>query len=56
VYRDILFEDEDFVDIGNDYEKENNIGIGYIGKAKAKLIPQREMVDFAVIWMEKNRK
>ena len=56
VYRDILFEDEDFVDIGNNYEKENSVGVGYIGKAKAKLIPQREMVDFAVIWMEKNRK
>jgi aminoglycoside 3-N-acetyltransferase len=55
-YRDILFEDEDFGYIGNDYEKENSVNVGYIGKAKSKLIPQREMVDFAVKWMEKNRK
>ena len=55
-YRDILFKDEDFEQIGNDYEKENSVSIGCIGKAKSKLIPQREMVDFAVKWMEKNRK
>jgi aminoglycoside 3-N-acetyltransferase len=55
-YRDILFGGEDFGYIGNDYEKENSVGIGYIGKEKSKLIPQRETVDLAVRWMEKNRK
>lgn len=55
-YRDILFGEEDFGYIGNDYEKENSVGIGYIGKAESKLISQQEMVDFAVRWMEKNRK
>lgn len=55
-YRDILFGEEDFGYIGKDYEKENSVGIGYIGKAKSKLTAQREMVDFAVKWMEKNRK
>ena len=55
-YRDILFEDGDFACIGNDYEKDNSIATGYIGKAKSKLIPQREMVDFAVRWMEESRK
>ena len=46
---------EDFEDIGEAFEKENEISIGKIGEATIRLMNQRELVDFAVGWMEKNR-
>ena len=53
---DILYDSDDFMNIGLDYEKTHDISECYIGQAKAKLIQQRNLVDFAKTWMEKNRK
>lgn len=47
---------EEFKKIGKAYKKSGGKQqIGKIGNARSKLIPQRNLVDFAVGWMEENR-
>lgn len=53
--RDILYNSEDFHRIGLDFEKDGNVRTGLIGQATAKLMNQRDLVDYAKIWMEQNR-
>ena len=48
--------EQDFAQIGAAYQKAGEtILTGKIGQAESQLIPQRELVDFAVHWMEANR-
>ncbi len=49
---------EDFETLGSDFikNKEVDIRTGYIGQAKSQLFHQKDLVDFAVNWMERNRK
>jgi aminoglycoside N3'-acetyltransferase len=48
--------DDDLETIGKVFAEETGLGrVGKIGQADAKLVPQRELVDVAVRWMEKNR-
>jgi aminoglycoside 3-N-acetyltransferase len=55
-FEDIENDDEDFEEIGKAFAQQTGLGrTGKIGQADAKLVPQREIVDFAVRWMEKNR-
>jgi aminoglycoside 3-N-acetyltransferase len=54
--KDILFDDSDFEQIGNEYEKYKNLEIGKIGNAETRLINQRDLVYFAVKWMNEHRK
>lgn len=54
-YHDIEFRDDDFEVLGEQYEKEHPIQTGYLGSAYARLIRQRNLVDYAVTWMERNR-
>jgi aminoglycoside 3-N-acetyltransferase len=54
-YEDINFNDDDFIDIGKAFEKDNDVRIGMVGQAKSRLMSQREIVDYAVKWIEKNR-
>ena len=49
----------DFERIGDDFvnsEAGNVVNHGKVGLADCQLMPQREIVDFAVAWMEKNRR
>jgi len=47
---------EEFKKIGKAYKKSGGKQqTGKIGNAKSRLIPQRDLVDFAVGWMEENR-
>jgi aminoglycoside 3-N-acetyltransferase len=48
-------DDEDFITLGNEYEKENIISHHTIGNAAVRLLKQRPLVDWAVAWMEKHR-
>lgn len=53
---DTLFVDgEDFGEIGEAFEKEYPVAKATLGKAVIRLMNQRELVDFAVKWIEKNR-
>jgi aminoglycoside 3-N-acetyltransferase len=55
-FEDIETNDDDFEMIGKAFAEETRLEcVGKIGQADAKLLPQKELVDFAVQWMEKNR-
>lgn len=56
--KDIKNISDDFEKLGSDFMKSRalDISTGYIGQAKSQLIRQKALVDFAVEWMEKNRK
>jgi aminoglycoside 3-N-acetyltransferase len=55
--KDIKSITEDFNGLGKAFmdEKMDAIHLSSIGQAKSQLFPQRELVDFATKWMEKNR-
>jgi aminoglycoside 3-N-acetyltransferase len=56
-FKDIQEKSEvDFLSIGSAYRVSGGMILeGKVGQAESLLIPQRELVDFAVDWMEKNR-
>ncbi len=54
-YNTQAVDDEDFVRLGEEYERERNIKVHKVGNADVRLIRQRDLVDWAVKWMEKNR-
>jgi aminoglycoside 3-N-acetyltransferase len=54
-YENIREETEDFAELGADFEQEVGLTKGLVGTATAKLVSQRQLVDFAVEWFEKNR-
>jgi aminoglycoside 3-N-acetyltransferase len=53
-YTEINYDSDVFEELGSDFELYHSIGSGEVGLAKCKLISQRELVDFARIWL-KNR-
>jgi aminoglycoside 3-N-acetyltransferase len=56
-FEDTETDDDDFETIGKAFAEEGGLEhVGKIGQADAKLLPQKELVDFAVQWMEMNRK
>lgn len=54
--RDILYLPDDFPEIGAAFEREVGARTGAVGRAPARLMRQRELVDFAKAWMETNRR
>jgi aminoglycoside 3-N-acetyltransferase len=55
-FKMLALETEDFNTIGNTYERQAGLRRGRVGGAELRLIRQRPLIDFAVEWMEKNRK
>ncbi|WP_367356797.1 AAC(3) family N-acetyltransferase [Mesotoga sp.] len=55
---DYELDTDDFETIGKAFEETfpSIVNRGVVGYGKAVLIPQVELVDFAVEWMTKNRK
>lgn len=49
-------DDEDFVQLGESFDREKNMKVHKVGNADVRLMKQRELVDWAVKWMEKHRK
>jgi aminoglycoside 3-N-acetyltransferase len=47
---------DDFNDMGDSYEAEYHIPRGKVGNAEVRFMKQRPLIDYAVQWMEKNRK
>lgn len=47
---------DDFKQLGKDFESKINYIPGKIGLAEARLLSQREIVDFSVEWFKENRK
>lgn len=55
-YQDINNDSDDFDKIFADFHKETDyVKEGTVGEAKSYLIPMREMVEYAVGWMNENR-
>ncbi|WP_374055941.1 aminoglycoside N(3)-acetyltransferase [Rossellomorea sp. FM04394] len=56
-YRDINNESDDFDRLFNDFHSETDyVKMSMVGDAQSYLMPMRQMVDYAVGWMDKNRK
>jgi aminoglycoside 3-N-acetyltransferase len=55
-YEDISWYEEDFPDIGAAFEKTGAVRMGKVGTATCRLFNQPAIVDFAVEWMDENRR
>ena len=55
-YETLFVDGEDFVDIGAAFEAAHTVKRQKLGNAELRLMKQRELVDFAVEWIERNRK
>ncbi|SKC03066.1 aminoglycoside 3-N-acetyltransferase [Lachnospiraceae bacterium] len=55
-YETLFVDGEDFTELGAAFEKQGNVKRVSLGNAVLRLMKQRELVDFAVDWIEKNRK
>jgi aminoglycoside 3-N-acetyltransferase len=54
-YRDIDLNSDDFERIGAAFDETGRCHIGEVGRATARLMKQRDLVDFAVDWMQEHR-
>ena len=56
-FTDIAIDDEDFADLGGDFEADRPAAVrqSEVGVGDATLVGQRELVDYAVDWLERNR-
>ncbi len=54
-YETLFVDGEDFTRIGAAFEEGHEVGKVMLGDAVMRLMRQRELVDFAVEWMERNR-
>lgn len=48
-------DDVDFIQLGNEYDIENNNRIYKVGNADVRFMKQRHLIDWSVKWMEKHR-
>lgn len=55
-YETLVVDGEDFEQIGEDFEAVGHVNKVNIGNAEVTCMSQKEIVDFAVKWIEKNRK
>jgi aminoglycoside 3-N-acetyltransferase len=55
-YTSLDYDSGDFPNIGDTYEAEYEIKRGRVGRAEARFLRQRPLVDYAVAWMERFRK
>ncbi|MFW6054123.1 MAG: aminoglycoside N(3)-acetyltransferase [Persicimonas sp.] len=54
-YNDVDHDSDDFVQIGEAFERTYESRIGEVGEAEARLVSQPKLVDFAREWMETHR-
>ena len=54
-YRDIVYHDETFAEIGETFEASGQVRIGQVGSATARLFSQPAAVDFATDWIRHRR-
>ena len=54
-YQTLVVDGEDFTEIGEAFEQNRTVKKVTIGNATVTLMNQRDLVDFAVQWIEKNR-
>lgn len=54
-FYDYDYDNEDFIDLGNDFENRNKVELGKVGLANCKLFDMKSSVDFGLDWLNKNR-
>lgn len=54
-YETLYVDGEDFTQIGEAFEAQHRVAKAPLGNSRIVLMKQRELVDFAVEWIEKNR-
>ena len=54
-FEDIDLVSNDFADLGRAYERDVGMTTGSVGVANAKVMDQRQLVDYAVDWIDANR-
>lgn len=54
-YKTLAVDGEDFVQLGNDFEKSHSVSRTQLGNAELRLMDMRQLVDFAVEWIEASR-
>ena len=54
-YETLFVDGEDFIEIGEAFEKEHVVNMAELGSATIRCMSQRELVDFAVNWIQENR-
>ena len=55
-YETLFVDGEDFKEIGAAFEKEHEVKMDMLGGATLRFMRQRDLVDYAVGWIENNRK
>lgn len=55
-YETLFVDGRDFIEIGAAFEDVHTVNTVKIGETELKMMKQRELVDFAVEWIENNRK
>ncbi len=55
VWKELDLNPDDFEEIGQDFETLNQYKPKKVGLADARLLSQRELIDFAINWIKKNR-
>ncbi len=55
-FKMLALETDDFNTLGDAYEAQTGLQRGHVGEAVVRLIRQRPLIDFAVKWIEANRK
>lgn len=48
-------DDSDFIQLGNEYDKEHNVKLHKVGNATVRFLKQKPLVDWTVKWMEQHR-
>lgn len=54
-YRDIEFHEDDFAELGRDFEAAGSVTRGEVGTADCRLFSQRACVDYAIDWITDRR-
>ena len=54
-WEDLIYDNDDFVKVGESFEKSIDYIPGKIGQATCKILPQHDLIDFAIDWFNNNR-
>ena len=46
---------DDFVQLGEAFEETGAVAVGKVGQAEARLMDQRQLVDFGTAWLAEHR-
>ena len=54
-FQDIEYDEDDFIQIGTEFEKKINYQSQLVGQTPSKLLSARDLIDFAITWLKTHR-